>query len=109
MRIARRKARALAAESLQLSTQAVVLMPSASSAVACSRRESHCRCVTAQAQEGLSCMMFVELLFWKNSREAMDVRNEYHWKVSSIALQGCSCKLTVHSILSEAVGHLEMV
>ena len=36
-----------------------------------------------QAQEGLSCMMFVELLFWKNSREAMDVRNEYHWKVSS--------------------------
>ncbi|KAK9840302.1 hypothetical protein WJX74_007181 [Apatococcus lobatus] len=33
-----------------------------------------------QAQEGLSCMMFVELLFWKNSREAMDVRNEYHWK-----------------------------
>ncbi|KAK9864055.1 hypothetical protein WJX84_005214 [Apatococcus fuscideae] len=34
----------------------------------------------AQAQEGLSCMMFVELLFWKNSREAMDIRNEYHWR-----------------------------
>ena len=40
--------------------------------------------VWMQAQEGLSSMMFVELLFWKNSREAMDVCNDYHWKASDM-------------------------
>ena len=29
----------------------------------------------------MSSMIFVELLFWKNTRDAEEVREEYGWKV----------------------------
>ena len=31
-------------------------------------------------------MMFLELMFWKNQREAEEVREEYNWKVSGAHL-----------------------
>ncbi|BDA45591.1 Topoisomerase 1-associated factor 1 at N-terminal half [Coccomyxa sp. Obi] len=31
-------------------------------------------------QKGLAAMMFVELLFWKNTHDSEEIRNEYKWK-----------------------------
>ena len=36
---------------------------------------------TEQALKGCSDLMFLELLFWKNAREAESLRNNYQWKV----------------------------
>lgn len=37
----------------------------------------------AQALKGCSDLMFLELLFWKNAREAESLRNNYQWKAQS--------------------------
>lgn len=35
----------------------------------------------AKAQANVASMMFVEVLFWKNQKEAEDIREEYNWRV----------------------------
>jgi len=41
----------------------------------------------AKAQANVASMMFVELLFWKNQKEAEDVREEYNWRVGCLTLE----------------------
>ena len=36
----------------------------------------------AAVQQQVAGMVFLELMFWKNQKEAEDVREEYNWKVS---------------------------
>ena len=36
----------------------------------------------AAVRQQVAGMMFLELMFWKNQKEAEDVREEYNWKVS---------------------------
>lgn len=34
------------------------------------------------AKRGASAMLFIELLFWKQSGLAAEIRDEYNWRVS---------------------------
>ena len=45
--------------------------------------DSHCS-YAEQARKGCSDLMFLELLFWKNTREAESLRNNYQWKARSV-------------------------
>jgi len=42
-----------------------------------------------QALKGCSDLMFLELLFWKNAREAESLRNNYQWQVRHISRHAC--------------------
>lgn len=36
-----------------------------------------------RVREGVAALLFVEVLFWKNSRDTEAVREHYHWQVCS--------------------------
>jgi hypothetical protein len=50
----------------------------------------------AKAKANVASMMFVELLFWKNQKEAEDVREEYNWRVRFFLLSWKSRLETVN-------------
>lgn len=33
-------------------------------------------------KEGMSALLFIEMLFWKNAHDSAEVSDEYRWKVS---------------------------
>ncbi len=34
-------------------------------------------------KEGMSALLFIEMLFWKNAHDSGEVRDEYRWRVST--------------------------
>ena len=57
----------------------------------------------AAVQKGLSTMMFVELLFWKNARDCEEVRDEYRWKVPACTHSCTCCIACMHPYPSAAL------
>lgn len=55
-------------------------------------------------KEGMSALLFIEMLFWKNAHDSGEVRDEYRWRVSTCyclmrSAWGvlCACKSGMHS------------
>lgn len=52
-------------------------------------------------KEGMSALLFIEMLFWKNAHDSGEVRDEYRWKVSTyyrlMRCVLCACESCMHS------------
>ena len=52
-----------------------------------------------QAKKGCADLMFLEVLFWKNTRDAESLRNNYQWKARSWPFYQCitpvSCRVSL--------------